>query len=295
MMKTNFHTHTFRCGHAVGNEEVMVKGAIKNKIKELGFSDHIPLPYYRVHILKGIPYTLKDTRAFMVAIKTIFTNGPAMRMPYRDKKVHLDEVQRVKDKYKDKITIYQGFEAEYFEDYLDYYQEILTSGEADYLILGNHFNKYSVHSCYYGKLSITDEEIISYKNDLLRAMDTNLFSYIAHPDLFMVGKVRFDSVCQNITQEICQKALEKDIPLEINAGGIRKGLRKVAGEMLYPYPNAHFFDIVGKKGCKVILGIDAHSPDDFNDQTYMLLNKFAKKHHLNVVDKFNFKKGNLSV
>ena len=52
MMKTNFHTHTFRCGHAIGNEEEMVKSAIKNDILELGFSDHIPLPYYRLHILK---------------------------------------------------------------------------------------------------------------------------------------------------------------------------------------------------------------------------------------------------
>ena len=56
------------------------------------------------------------------------------------------------------------------------------------MILGNHFNKYTVHTRYYGKMDISDEEIISYKNDLLKALDTNLFSYVAHPDLFMVGK-----------------------------------------------------------------------------------------------------------
>ena len=109
-MKTNFHTHTFRCGHAIGNEEEMVKSAIKNDILELGFSDHIPLPYYRLHILKGLPYTLKELRAFLVAIKTIFTNGPAMRMPYCNKREHLDKVKKVKEKYKEKIKIYQGFE-----------------------------------------------------------------------------------------------------------------------------------------------------------------------------------------
>lgn len=291
MMKTNFHTHTFRCGHALGNEEVMVKSAIKNNIVELGFSDHIPLPYYRLHIIKGIPYTLKELRAFLVAIKTIYTNGPAMRMPYSDKKKHLAEVKRVKAKYQEKVKVYQGFEAEYFENYLEYYQDILNSGEVDYLILGNHFNKYSVHTRYYGKLNITNEEIISYKNDLLKAMDTNLFSYIAHPDLFMVGKVYFDSFCENITREICQKAFENDVPLEINGGGIRRGLRKAGSEMLYPYPNSHFFEIAGKIGCKVILGIDAHAPADFNDKIYKDLYEFAKKHHLNIVDKFDFKKG----
>lgn len=291
MMKTNFHTHTYRCGHAIGDEEAMIKSAINNGIEEIGFSDHIPLPNYRLHILKGIPYTLKDLKSFKVAIKTIISNGPSMRMPYHNKKFHLDEVRKLKKEYKDQITIYQGFEAEYFVEYLDYYQKLLDSKEVDYLILGNHFNKYSVHTCYYGKPEITDEEIINYKNDLLKAMDTDLFSYIAHPDLFMIGKVRFDSLCKSITQEICQKALEKDIPLEINAGGIRRGIRNIDGETLYPYPNSHFFEIVGKMGCKVILGIDAHDPKDFNDKAFALLNEFAYKYHLNVVDKFKFKTG----
>lgn len=291
MMKTNFHTHTFRCGHAVGDEEAMIKSAIDNGIEILGFSDHIPLPNYRFHILKGIPHTLKDFRSFNVAIKTIITNGPSMRMPYHNKKIHISEVKRLKRKYKNKISIYQGFEAEYFEEYLDYYQGLLDSKEIDYLILGHHFNKYSIHTCYYGKLDITDEEIIKYKNDLLKAMDTNLFSYVAHPDLFMIGKKKFDNFCETITQEICQKSLEKGIPLEINAGGIRRGLRKVGNEMLYPYPNSHFFEIAGKMKCKVVLGIDAHSPKDFNDEGFKLLNDFANKYHLNVIDKFEFKMG----
>lgn len=291
MIKTNYHTHTFRCGHANGDEEAMIKSAIDNKIEVLGFSEHIPLHNYRYHILKGLPHTLKDINAFSVAIKTIITNGPSMRMPYSNKKFHLEEVKRLKRKYKDQITIYQGFEAEYFEEYLDYYQDLLSSKEIDYLILGNHFNRYAVHTCYYGKSNITNEEIISYKNDLLKAMDTNLFSYIAHPDLFMIGKGRFDDFCKNITQEICQKALEKDIPLEINAGGIRKGLCKIDDEMLYLYPNDHFFEIVGEMGCKVILGIDAHDLNDFNDEIFETLNRFVNRHHLNIIDSFKFRKG----
>ena len=39
MMKTNFHTHTFRCGHAVGNEEAMVKSAIEEGIEEMCIRD----------------------------------------------------------------------------------------------------------------------------------------------------------------------------------------------------------------------------------------------------------------
>ena len=93
MMKTNFHTHTFRCGHAVGNEEAMVKSAIEEGIEVLGFSEHVPLPRYRKHIFKGMRYTLNHFRSFAVACKAIITNGPAMRMPYKDKQLHLEEVR----------------------------------------------------------------------------------------------------------------------------------------------------------------------------------------------------------
>lgn len=292
MKKTNYHTHTFRCGHAVGDEEAMVKAAIADGIEELGFSDHIPLPHYRWHILKGMRYALNDFHALGVAIKTLFTNGPDMRMPYQQKELHLKTVKELKEKYVDQIKIYQGFEAEYFEEYLEYYQELLSSGEVDYLILGHHFNKYSIHSCYYGKNKITNQEIIEYKNDLLKAMDTDLFSYVAHPDLFMIGKVKFDEFCENITREICQKALEKDIPLEINAGGIRRGLRRVDDEMLYPYTNDYFFKIVGEMGCKVIIGIDGHSPNDFNSEIDNKLKDFIKKHNLILVDNLKLKKFN---
>lgn len=292
-MKTNYHTHTFRCGHAIGDEEEMVISALNEGIEVLGFSEHVPLPHYRKHLLKGIPYTIGNFHFFGSACLSILKNGPAMRLPYSKKDIHIEKVKELKEKYKDQITIYQGFEAEYFEEYLDYYQELLDSGEIDYLILGNHFDKYSVATKYYGKPAISDKEIISYKDNVLKALDTDLFTYIAHPDLFMIGKIYFDEFCENITREICQKALEKDVPLEINAGGIRRGYRRVNDELLYPYPNSHFFDIVSEMGCKVILGIDGHSPDHFNQDDFEALERFAWRHNLNVIEQPVFKKGKI--
>ena len=293
MMKTNFHCHIYRCGHAVGDEEEMVKSAIMEGIEELGFSEHVPLPHYRKHLLKGIPSTIGNSHAFASACLAIINNGPNMRLTYDKKDEHINKVKELKEKYADQITIYQGFEAEYFEEYLDYYQDLLTSGEVDYLILGHHFNKYSVASRYYGKVDITDEEIIQYKNDILKALDTELFTYLAHPDLFMIGKMEFDELCENITREICQKNQEKDIPLEVNAGGIRRGYRKVGDELQYPYPNTHFFDIASEIGCKVVLGLDVHDPNHFNQDDMAALEKFAWRHQLKVISKPVFKHGKM--
>lgn len=87
--------------------------------------------------------------------------------------------------------------------------------------------------------------------------------------------------------------MEKEVPLEINAGGIRRGYRRVNDELLYPYPNSHFFDIVSEMGCKVILGIDGHSPDHFNQDDFEALERFAWRHNLNVIEQPVFKKGKI--
>ncbi|HAH75526.1 MAG TPA: histidinol phosphate phosphatase HisJ family protein, partial [Kandleria vitulina] len=41
----NYHTHTYRCKHAIGKEEDYIKNAIKAGYTELGFSDHAPWHY----------------------------------------------------------------------------------------------------------------------------------------------------------------------------------------------------------------------------------------------------------
>ena len=43
-MKTNYHTHNFRCNHAIGNVEDYIKIAIEEGFDEIGISDHLPHP-----------------------------------------------------------------------------------------------------------------------------------------------------------------------------------------------------------------------------------------------------------
>ena len=290
MKRINYHTHTYRCGHATGSEEDMVLAAINANIEELGFSDHIPLPNYRKHLLKSIPYC-RSIRSLLVLIRTIIKDGPGMRMPYLSMITHLKTIEESAINHYGEIKIYKGFEAEYLEEYLDYYQELLTTYQIDYLILGNHFNKHCIESCYYGKKRLSKKYLYAYCNDLEKAMETNLFSYIAHPDLFMVGYTKWDADAKVVCERICRKAKELDIPLEINGGGIRKGKVIVNGEMHYAYPNPYFWEIASQMGNKVILGIDAHSPEDLNEEIYVQLEDFANEYHLNVIDEFEFRKG----
>ena len=45
-MIANYHTHTFRCGHAEGNERDYAENASRAGLKTLGFSDHTPYDFF---------------------------------------------------------------------------------------------------------------------------------------------------------------------------------------------------------------------------------------------------------
>ena len=122
-MKTNYHTHTKRCGHAGSFEdEEYVISAIENGYNELGFSEH--------------------------AMFSDIYNEYGMRPPYSDLEGYLESINYLKEKYKNKITIYKAMECEYFSEYYDELKELLDNNKLDYLIFGNHFMAHKKGSIY---------------------------------------------------------------------------------------------------------------------------------------------------
>lgn len=284
MKKINYHTHTYRCGHAQGSEEEVVKSAINMGIEELGFSEHIPLPHYRKHLICSIPF-IRSFSSIPSLVTSIIKNGPNMRMAYKDLENHLDILRTLENKYKDEIKIYKGFEAEGLPQYFDYYESLLYEHKVDYLILGHHFHKHCIESDYNGKDKMSKKDIYNYCNDIEKSLETHLFSYVAHPDLFLCGYKNFDQDAKTVSQRICYKAKELSVPLELNAGGIRSNKA---------YPNDHFWKIASQTGNDVIVGLDVHDPDHFNKDTYQRLLDYANKHDLNLVDHFTFLQGDFN-
>ena len=47
-MIANYHTHTYRCGHAEGDVGEYAEQAEKAGLRTLGFSDHTPYDFYDI-------------------------------------------------------------------------------------------------------------------------------------------------------------------------------------------------------------------------------------------------------
>lgn len=258
-MKYNYHTHTKRCGHAIGDDREYVLSAIKNGYKILGFSDHVMIP--------GVVSNLR------------------VRGDYSLKEEYLHSIDELKKEFKDQITIYCGFECEWDRRYASYYRTLLLNKEVDYLIFGNHAIYFSKGREKYINVKDKYNYLNSYLNKSIQALNSGLFKVYAHPDLFMMF-TGWTKKCEEITYRICNEAKKNNVALELNAGRIITLQKKdFFGEVRYPYPYPEFWKIVKEVGNKIVIGLDAHDPSAFSSEKLNEVQIFIKKLGLRIVDK----------
>lgn len=246
-MKENYHTHTKRCGHASGEAEDYILAAIEAGYEILGFSEHAyQLPY--------LYYT----------------------MPKDEMEVYHHEIEDLKIKYKDKLQILCGLEVDYVGFMDDYCKELYQ--EYDYLGLSVHFFRYCEENLgrYGSGNAKTREEIFEYADLLIKGMKTGYFAYVFHPDIF-VGYNDWNDSYQEASIKIIQTAIDCNLPLELNANGIRKGcIITKDNQFRYPYPRIEFWELAKSMGAKMIVGADAHNPKKLNDSALDILEVFYK-------------------
>lgn len=224
-MIANYHTHTPRCRHARGAESDYVRCAIQRGLKILGFSDHSP-------------YTFPDW----------FDSDYRMRMDQFEG--YAASVLELKETYRDQLEIHLGVELEYYPAYLPELLPILRDHGVEYAILGQHFVGNEIDDHYNGYVTGDKRLLERYVNQVKEAMETGMFTYLAHPDLFHFSG---DSkLYQEQMRAICKTANSCDMPLELNLLGLH-GRRH--------YPNPWFWEVAAEENCKVILGYDAHEPE----------------------------------
>ncbi len=233
MKKYNFHTHTYRCGHAEKNitDEAIVKTFIDNGFEVVAFTDHCPE-------------------------KEMIDRRKNMRMDYSMKDDYLASINDLKEKYKDKIRIESGYEVEYLPGQEDNLLEL--KAETDKIVLGQHFIydddgrtlKIFRHD------EITDSDLFRYAEYIVTAMQKGIPDIIVHPDLYMISRKDFGMVESQVAHIICKAAEKYNIPLEINL--TEPLLYSIGLKNNISYPNRNFWEIASNYHVKVLYGLDVH-------------------------------------
>ncbi len=263
-MKANYHSHVALCGHAIGETEDYVKEALKLGYKTLGMSDHGPIPKYTM-----TPEEYKNHWLDRQMNYETFIN------------VYLPDVIKTKEKYKNDINVYIGLEIEYLEKFDEYFKEIRS--HLDYMNLATHFfacNDTTVNSFD----EVTHENVLAYAQNTLKAFKTGYYDIMVHPDVFMNqyknidGKNEWDENCSKVARMIIEGAIENDIYLEINCGGLFKVTAANAQVGEYGYPRRQFWEIASEyKDLKVVIGVDAHDPKQLSSNEITQAKEFAEK------------------
>ncbi len=233
-MKTNLHTHTWRCRHARGTEQEYIEAALRAGMEVLGFSDHAPM---------------------------IFPDGyySSYRMYPELASSYFDTLVDLRESYRGLIDLKIGVEMEYYPDCFQPTMEFLSDFPLDYMILGQHFTGNEIDAPYVAYRNGYAPDLAAYVDQCCTAMRMGRFTYLAHPDLF-----RFTGDPAIYRQEmgrLCQTAVETDTPLEVNLLGAASGRH---------YPNRDFWEIAAGFPINAVFGCDAHDAGELLPRPEMI-------------------------
>ena len=232
-MLTNFHTHTNLCDGDNTPEE-MVKSAINNGFLSLGFSGHAYTDF-------DLSYCMKDTDAY------------------------IKEINRLKEKYKNKIQIYLGLEedAGYLHDRnkFDY-----IIGSSHYLTHNGNFYAYDVSYDGFKEIcKLFDNDYIktaeNYYERFCNYIITRKPDIIGHFDCITKYDELDEPVFRNnekyrkMVENYLNVAIKSECIFEVNTGAISRKYRT------NPYPDEHLLYILKKNNSKLILSSDSHAAD----------------------------------
>ena len=228
----DYHMHTPLCRHATGEPEEYVRRALELGFKEIGFSDHAPMP--------------RDN----------FDN-------WRMNSGKLDEyVAKVRKVQKDfpHLTIRLALEVDYLPGYEDWIRDLAARQPWDYFIGSVHYvsDDWAVDDPQ--KLSEwkhrnADEVWSAYFERLAKAAETGCFEIIGHADLPKKFGHHPSRDSAPLYEKFLNAAKRNHCAIELNTAGLRKDCREI-------YPSREILRFAFQKGVPITFGSDAHAPGE---------------------------------
>ena len=173
---------------------------------------------------------------------------------------YISLVQQAKDA--SPFPVYMGFECEWDPVYESWYRDFLIAETgAEFLVFGAHWVRDAGEHWFISELS--DKRLLRRYVDLtVQGIRTGLYSFLAHPDLFLGGYISFDPEIQAACKDIIDAAKDMNLPLEINGLGLQRAQIMGHNGLRQPYPVREFWEMAADRGARIICNSDAHRAVD---------------------------------
>jgi histidinol-phosphatase (PHP family) len=196
------------------------------------------------------------TRYFGFSEHAYMDFDPGYRMKKEEMAPYEAEIDLLKEKYKDRITLLKGYEVDYLPGHMD--ADVLNA-DVDYLIGSVHFldgwgfdNPEFIGG--YATRNI-DEIWREYFEAIGQMAQSRLFDIVGHLDLIKVFKYMPKGDLSGSFTQALKHIKASDMSIELNPAGLRKKI----GE---PYPSTALLKMAFDMAIPVTFGSDAHKPSD---------------------------------
>lgn len=248
----NYHSHTRWCKHGVGEIEDYIEKALAYGMTEMAITEHVPHE----------------------------DNLDPRRLQWEEFPAYDAALNAAIAKYEGKIKIYKGWECEFYKESLAAYDMFAKDYGYELFVLGQHRsgkNREVDHFAPKGK-----KELQLYADEVSEALETRRFHFLAHPDLVLVGYPDWDDYAQGALKQVFEVCEKLDIPVEINANGLRDGRE---------YPDKRAFELSKRYDLRYLINSDAHDPDHLVGEPIEKAEAFAEELGIEVLTYFDdFKK-----
>lgn len=234
----DLHTHTFRCGHAVGQEEDYVKKAVALGLSAVAITDHIPFYW--------LPREAHD---------------PTLAMALEELPRYVESVLALKEKYRGAVEVLLGIEADYVEGHEEKLAELLQRYPFDVVLGSVHWldgfwvDAPSSKNLYRQGPAKVQEIWEIYWKKLEKAILSGLFDIMAHLDLPKKFGFFPEKPLAELESRVVQTLVATGTAVEVSTAGRRKPV----GE---DYPSLRLLQHLVAAGVPLVISSDAHAPEE---------------------------------
>ena len=231
---SDYHMHTPRCKHATGPMEGYIERGIALGLREIGFSDHNPMPH---------------------------GYGANVRMAESELDDYVADVLRLREHYRGAIEVRLGIEMDYVEGLEAYHDAQARRHPWDYIIGSVHYLDPVCKAIAWPRNQTADSVhaiYTRYYTLMGQLAQTGTYDIAAHFDLpKRTGFVATEADAAAATGAL-QAIARADMCMEINTSGFRHP------EIVVPeaYPTPALCAEALRLGIPLCVNSDSHSPND---------------------------------
>ncbi|GAC1432231.1 MAG: histidinol-phosphatase [Thermoanaerobaculia bacterium] len=235
-MITDYHTHTYRCGHAAGTLREYIDAAVARGIDEIGLTDHLWL-YFEPPAKRNPTYAMSE----------------------EEYPRHYEEMVMLREEYRDRIRVRVSVEADYIEGRENDLLSILGRFEFDYILGSVHFmDGWVIDAPEYAdryRHERVAEIYRRYYRRLQQAIGLGCFDLLAHFDLPKKFGFLPEEDISALVGETLDVAAAAGVAIEISSAGLRKPIGEI-------YPARAILRQMHKRDIPIALSSDAHAPGE---------------------------------